>query len=248
MLLELSQSDLMQHTVIFGIDVYPPIMVKSDRTHLNMFYEDACREWPKLFDAVEASGTEFKISGTFKNDAGAASKVLTFELDPARGPRFRFPLLLPAVGDTDLSGSFENLFQRVQTRFFSHLSNRQRLRVGIVRELVLATGDSSCSPLLGAANAFSGADLQGGKILFVYGDAKFNHRITIEPGTFTKTVHLPAGTHVTHKTVNALVASLDVITAETRAQTDADIEELIERASSLWPDELMGYLNERCQS
>ena len=249
--LQLSMEDLEQHVVKFGFDIFPPIEISSDRTRLNLFYEEVRERFGELYDQLLASDTEFKISKRFRKDAGIEGRSLgveTFVLTQ-RGPVFIFPLLLPEpVLATGLEDNYLEKFQQLQELFFSLLPGRKRMRVGLIRELIFATGDTPCHSMLTDRSTFAGGEIRGGNALFAYRDAKCNVRINFSLVEATKQTQLLVGTTVSEPAGYGLLVSLDVNNTDIRPLEDADIEDVLTRATSLWPDELLRYLNERSQS
>ncbi len=247
----LSVSDLLHHVVKFGIDVYPPIEIESERTRLNMFYEEARTRWGDLFEKLVASDTEFRISKEFSERPGRRPSVPveTFVLTP-RGPVFVVPVLLPPpVKFTGFEAKVVELFHEVRALLFEALAQkRECLRVGMVRELIFDTGGAKCQRLVGDERTFGGAPLIGGKRFLVFRDAKCNLRIEFEPVEISKTIQLPIGTNVQQHAGFGVRVLLDVNNAEVRPLADADINEVLERANSVWPDELLKYINERSVS
>ena len=247
----LSVSDLCLHVVKFGIDIYPPVEIPNERTRLNMFYEEARARWPKLFDRLIASDTEFKISKGFRKNPeveGPTSTVDTFVL-VNRGPVFVLPLMLPEpVGETGLEENYREEFGLVRELFFSALPDRKILRLGLIRELVFATSGAPCLSLLKAAQSFAGADLTGGNALFQYRDAKCNVRIRLAPAEIMKATVLPVGQRVEQREGYGVQVQLDVNNCDIRPLEAADIDEMLDRATGLWPDRLLEYLNERSLS
>ncbi len=250
--LSLSVRDVCLHVVKFGIDIYPPPAIRDERTRLNMFYEAARDRWPKLFDRLVASDTEFRISRGFRRKPdveGPTSTGDTFVLTN-RGPVFVFPLLLPEpVGATGLEATYLDDFAALRELFFSALPDRKILRLGLVRELVFATGQTPCLGLLHTAPAFAGASLQGGNVLFHYRDDKCNVRIALAPAEITKSTQLPVGQRIEQREGYGLQVQLDVNNSDLRRPLEAtDIQEVVERATGLWSEPLLEYLNARSQS
>ncbi|MFQ5805674.1 MAG: hypothetical protein ACE5I3_04405 [Phycisphaerae bacterium] len=230
------------------MDIFPPVEIRNERTRLNMFYEEVCSRWEELFEKLVASDTEFKISKAFRERPGVRGPSIpvdTFTLTP-RGPVFVFPVLLPKpVGKTGLEGTYIDKFNEVRELFFSALTNLKIMRVGMVRDLVFGTSETPCQHMLANQSSFSGADLLGGKCQLSFRDAKCNIRLEFGPVEVTKTTQLPVGTRVNQHAGYGLLVKLDVNNSEIRPLDDADIQGILERAASLWPDELLDYLNER---
>jgi hypothetical protein len=244
---KLSLVDLTHHIVTFGIDVYPPIEITNERTRLNIFYEEARSTFPAIYDRLEAGGNEFSISGDFPRKAdssGPALRVPTFALN-YRGPVFSFPLKLTnPVGDTGLEASFSESFQKVRRLFFLRFPTSQVMRIGMIRELVFETGNTPTHSILRRGDEFAGATLQGGLCLCHYQDAKCNIRVTMEPVSLIKATKLAIGPVVQEPTGFGLKVLFDVNSALPRPHGDADIQEVVERATSLWPEKLLDFLND----
>jgi hypothetical protein len=243
--LSVGLDDLQLHVVKFGIDLYPPLEIASERTRLNLFYEEASQRWPELFEQLLSSNTQFEIAKGFGSPPSTRAKITTFMLTP-RGPVFIFPLALPPpVGATGLEGAYFDRFAAVRALFSGALPGRKCLRIGLVREIIFATGATGCHALLTPVSKFAGAELSGGECLLLYRDAKCNVRIKLQPVEAVRTTQLPVGTRISEPAGHALRVELDVNNVEVRPLEDADIEEVLTRARSLWPDALLEYLNER---
>ncbi len=246
--LTLSVDDLYHHAAKFGIDIFPPVEIPDERTRLNMFYEEARQNWPNLYDQLLASDTEFKISKHFKKRpeiAGPSVPVDTFVLTN-RGPVFVFPFVLPEpAGNTGLDRTFLEDFRSVRRLFFSRVAGRKLMRVGLIRELLFSTGETPCWEVLTAQTSFSGAELAGGNSLIQYHDSKCNVRLQFAPVEILKATQLPVGQSVQERAGYGLHVSLDVNNREIRPLEESDIEEILERASSFWPNQLLEFFEHR---
>ena len=247
--LMINLDDLDQHVATFGIDVFPAIEIPVERTHLNMFYEEAHDKWPDLFEGLIASDFEFRISKVFRVQpdirGGPGFPVHTFELTQ-RGPLVRFPLMLPKpVGATKLEGTFLMRFAEIRKLFFKHLPGRALMRVGLVRNVIFATGEQRCEPLLAANSEFAGAKLQGGACRFDYRDDQCNVLVQLNPVQAMTVTQLPVGATVSQHGGFGLNVQLDVNNGEIRPLSDDDINVVLDRAASLWPKKLLEYINER---
>ncbi len=246
--LSLSVGDLCHHVVTLGMDIYPPVEIPNERTRLNMFYEEVRGRWDRLFDRLVASDTEFRISKKFRkhpDKTGLSYLQDTFVLTN-RGPVYVFPLILPdPVGDTGLEKTYLEDFDRLRRLFFSVLPERAVMRVGLIRDLVFATGKTRCDELITDKRSFAKADLVGGQSLFKYRDAKYNHNIRVDPVLISKTTQLAVGTSVTEPPEYGVRVQLDVNNSDTQTPLqEPDIQGVLERATSLWPEELLEYIGE----
>jgi len=245
----ISLDDLDQHVVTFGMDVYPAIEIYVERTRLNMFYEEAHEEWPDLFDVLTASDFEYRISKAFKKEpaksGGPSLPVNIFELSK-RGPVVQLPLVLPnPIGSTNLETTFLERFTKIRKLFFKHLPGRSLLRVGLVRDVVFATGEQRCDSFLVAAPKLAAAELQGGSCRFHYRDDKCNVVLQLDPVQAMTVTQLPVGATFSQHGGFGLHVKLDVNNAEIRPLSDEDIDIVIERAASLWPRILLDYIRGR---
>ena len=240
--LNLGKSDIIHHVVKFGIDIYPTVEIPKDRTRLNMFYEEARARYPQLCDQLVASDTDFRISKEFRpqsTGAGPKLRINTFVLTN-RGPVFAFPLRLPdPVGDTRLESDMLDAFNGLKTLFFSAVAERKLMKVGLVRDVLFDTGQASCERILSDRHEFAGAKLKEGKCLLAYLDDLCNIRLEFEPGQVMTTTKLPVGAVVTDRQSFGLRVVLDVTNHQLKPLEEDDIAQVIERASSLWPDELL---------
>lgn len=242
----LSLTDLCQHSVTFGMDIYPPIEIPQERTRLNMFYEEASQRWNGLFDRLVTSDTEFRISKKFQKSPEVAApsySIDTFVLTN-RGPVFVFPLLLDEpVGDTGLEETCLDRFKEIHELFFQAIPNRRIMRVGLIRDLIFNTGSAPCQELIAEQTSFAEAKLMGGKAVFKYRDQKHNHNILVEPMSRVRTTQLAAGPTVNEPAGYGVHVQLDVNNSVMqRALEESDIQEVIDRATSLWPDKLLEYI------
>lgn len=246
--LSLSTNDLLTHVVTFGMDIYPPIEIPKERTHLHMFYEEARSRWPKLYQSLAASDTDFKISAQFKRNPDVSGPSLgaeTFVLSP-RGPVFMFPLILPdPVGQTPFEETYLDDFGQVRELFFGKVAKRTVMRLGLVRDLLFSTGNTRCEHLLTKHHTFANAELVGGTLVLTYKDALYNHTVLSEPVTIAKTTRLPIGTTVNEPAGYGVHVRFDINNADLQKPLqESDIQGILDRATSFWPDALLDFLGE----
>ncbi len=245
MALSLSLSDVVTHVVKFGIDIYPPISYREEQTRLNIFYDEMRNIQPQLFEKVHASAQEFKVFADFRapNDEAKRVTVSTFELT-SRGPVFVYPLKCPPpIGDTAITDDYLELFSEARSKFFLAIPGRQCLRLGLIREVLFGTGGEAVNVFFAEQTELAGATLTGGKSVRVYKDRRYNHRIVIDSVEIARQTRLAVRTTVTEPTEHGLQITLDVNNEAIRPLEEADIQGVIERANSLWPEELLSYLN-----
>lgn len=242
----LTTNDLCHHVVTFGMDIWRPVDLPNEQTRMNMFFEEAKQQRGNLFDQLIISSTEFRISKKFRkrDDLERPSYQFdTFALTD-RGPVFIFPLMLPPpIGDTNLEESYLDDFNHLRGLFFDAIPQRAVMRVGLVRDLVFSTGSNKREGLLTGQTSFAKAALVGGSSIHKYRNEKCNHNILVEPVTFTRTTRLGVGATVNEPTGYGVHVRLDVNNAEVRQPLqETDIRGVLERATSLWPNELLEYL------
>ncbi len=244
----LNLDDICYHVVTLGMDIYPPVEIPSERTRLNMFYEEVRHRWDKLFDRLVASDTDFRISKEFRKRPGLegpSQRVDTFVLN-ARGPVHIFPLVLPdPLGPTELADTYLEDFAQLRALFFRAVPDRAVLRVGLIRELFFMTGQTPCHGLMTDRTSFANADLVGGQLLFKYRDTKYNHNILIEPAPVTRTTQLQVGATVNEPAGYGVRVRFDVNNSYMQKPLDeTEIRGVLDRATSLWPDDVLGFLRE----
>lgn len=244
--LSLSTNDLMTHVVKIGMDVHPPIDIATERTRLNIFYEEAHSRHARLFEKLVASDREFVISKEFRAEGGGATAVVPTFVLTARGPVFVFPLRLPPpIGPTEFADTHLDLFREMRAVFFSSIPGRECLRIGLVRELVFQTGQTQSHGMIAAEQStFSGAPLAGGTLLRLYRDDQHNHRIAIEAVEMTRETKLAIGRTMTEPAGYGLKVVLDVNNHALRTLEEADMDMVLDRATGLWPDVLLEFLAE----
>ncbi|MCP4251282.1 MAG: hypothetical protein GY778_29955 [bacterium] len=244
----LTEGDIDQHIVIYGMDVYPPIDLSAERTRLNMFYEEATRRWPMLYDGLTASSSEFKISAKFRQHVvpnAPSTQMDTFSIVP-RGPVFRFPLQFPdPIGATELHDQHRDRFNEISKLFFDAVPDKQVMKIGLVRDILFATGQVRCEELLEHRATFAEAKLAGVKHSLLYADSHCNHRIESEAVATHQTHRLPLGAEVRKQTGYGLHVTVDVNNRQVRPLSSTEQEEVLDRADSIWPDKVLEFLNER---
>lgn len=238
----LSTNDIIQHVIHFGIDTYPPISLDKERTRLHIFYEEARSRWGQFFDRIVASETEYQIFKTI-----GTLTFPTLSLTP-RGPVFKFPVVLPANPNQQLTDpdAVVETFSSIRKLFFSAVPEKKIMRFGMVRELLFGVGDDPSLGLISDRAEFASAKLDNASALSGFKDDKYNIRISLQSGKVSFREQMPAlGTSLPAREVRAISVSLDVNNIAIHELQDADIEEVTEKACSLWPDKLLEFVNER---
>lgn len=243
--LQISESDLFHHVIKFGVDVYPPVDISESRVKLNLFYEETHSRWPELFASLSTSDTRFEISGTYsaKSGKGVKAQAPTFVLTP-RGPVMFFPLLLPPpIGDTGVANIFIERFREVSDMFCALLGNLQRMKVGLVRELVFQTGKQSPLPMITPVKYLAGASLAAASNRFTFHDDMCAVILKMDHVEVHKSQPGPAGQQMVVNMGHGLQVELDVNNRVLKPLTDGEVTLILERASGLWPKALVQFLN-----
>lgn len=242
----LTEGDLRQHVVQIGLDVFPPIEVSKERTHLNTFAEEAIQKWPQWFERLVSGTEEFRISRTLPKTAGKpGSSVETLTLTP-RGPVFTFPIaILDPTGQTIFRSDEEQYrkdFEEVRQMFFSCIPGRAIMRLGAVRHLMFMTGKSPCLEALTSRASFAGASLAEGNVSLVFRDDQCNVLLQIRPMQVMEVARLPIGPMFQKPLGHGVQINLDVHNLQVRPLDDDAMTAILDRADSLWPETLLEYL------
>ena len=244
--LTLSKSDLDLHVVTFGVDTYPLVEVPEQQVRLNMFFEEAHNRWPTYFQRLTTGENDFKVSGVFRRqgvEGGPKTNFDTFVMTK-RGPVFSLPVQLPEpFGVTGVSENPIEEFQGVRSLFANAVPEVKFMRVGLIRRLVLGTGNEPMTALLTDKATFANAQLSGGGAKFRYRDGFCNINVQLEIVELMKETRLPIGATVTDSAGYGLQVTLDVNNTDIRQLTDPEIETILTRATGLWPDELLSFMN-----
>lgn len=237
----ITTSDVSHHEYIVGIDVYEPIILSENRTRLNMFYEEVRAQNQDLFQRVVSSDNEFIVSRRFSKPGGPNVEVRTFQMVP-RGPVFSIPLRLSDFGATEFETNYDAKLVALQKLFFQAFPDRKKLKYGIIRHLIFATGNEPSTEVLAAPQDFCGATLQAGSRVAQYVDQECNVSISLQPVRANRVTKLGVGAQINQETGYGLQVKLDVNSKEIRPLGATDIERVRERAESLWPDGVLKFI------
>ena len=239
----ISLSDIGQHFVKFGIDVFPVITVAENRTRLNVFFEKGSAEHPDVFSRVLSGEREFRVSKRFVLPSGGNIEVATFDMT-ARGPVFSLPLKLHDVPATGFAANYFEKLSALRELFFQAFPELKKLRFGVVREAVFDTGADSCISVLGGPESFCNAQLAGGDVNLIFQDAQCNINIKLQAVRSARIAQLAVGPQL-EATGHGLSVQLDVNNKEIKPLESADLEVIVERAESLWPQPIIDLITQR---
>jgi len=144
------QKDIVQHTVKYGVDVRPTILVDQEKTELQEYCNWLTREFPQLFETLLIGPNEFRVQKKFFVGSKVRLELPTLTLTQ-RGPLFIVPIKMQAeenyveefaIHDRD------HIFRRALEKLRGTFANRKVLRVGVVHELIFDTGATSSVDLV----------------------------------------------------------------------------------------------------
>lgn len=242
----ISLDDLQQHIVKYGFDIYPPIDVRNEVTRTHDLFQALQERWPKIYQELSfrPQSGEFKVGASFEfheQTIKFATLVLT-----QRGPVFGFPIRLPdPLGGHEHEEQLDELVLASLGLIRKTFPRFDVLRVGLVRETMFGTGQSDSAPYLtNRFGVFPGTVAQGGKALLTFHDDTCNVRVTIDTVQIQRKSQMKAGGRVlSEESSYGLKVDLDVNNKEMRPQETSEIEMVIQRAHSLWPKEMLDFIN-----
>ena len=244
--LNITLGDLQQHIVSYGVDVFPPFDLHNAVTRTHDLFQLLQETWPSLYqeESFRPGSNEFQVLATFTFAAGTVKlPTLTFT---QRGPVFKFPLQLPDPLGVIEQGNVEEIFLEALGRVLRAFPGTQALRIGLVRELTFSTGKENSGPYLTSRfGSIAGATPTGGGVRISFRDEKSNIRVEVQTIKIEREAKSPIGVTVKQEGDYGLKVLFDVNNSALRPQSDSDIQTTLKRASSLWPDGLLSFLNWR---
>jgi hypothetical protein len=243
-----SVEDVLEHIETYGVDLFPPIDLSMETVRAQALFGELRDRWPHLYESMTLGTGEFVITAPFRFSGGREVRFPTFSIN-ARGPVFTFPRRLSVVReDVNLHGvEPADVFGEAFGLFLRTFAPRQALKLGLIRQLLLGTGQTDCTPWLGSrVLQFDSGRLAGAQCILVYHDEVYNYRIQMEAARLMAATPVPAtGQVVSEPDQFALSVSLDVNNRNAHPLTPEDRQGVIARASELWPNGLLEFLNHR---
>lgn len=248
--LQVSFGDLKEHIIKFGLDMYPPLDLRSEATRAQDLFLQLQSKWPDYYQEQNFTpmANEFGIFATYDVGVRDKAKVPTLLFMP-RGPVFTFPVrfLVSSADQNYGSTNPRKLFDggvEVLRNIFPGLSC---LRIGLVRELIFSTGNTPAAPFISSRfGTFPSTTPKGGNALASFVDDRCNVRVNMEPIEIHRRQGSPAMKNVISDQVEyAIRVRLDVNNNEMKPQSDDDIDMTLQRAEEIWPDQLINFLNWR---
>lgn len=245
--LVVSLDDLEQHIVKYGMDVFPPFDFRTETTRAHELFRELQTNWPEFFQELSfrPESNQFQIVAAYGFPQGTAKlAALTFM---PRGPVFAFPFKFGPFGECEHKNDPEEVFLKALAVIKRTVPGLQVLRLGLIRELVFATGGTPSAPYVTSRyGTFPGAEAKGGETVVSFRDDFCNIRVKIGTIEIRQEARHPTTKQVMAKDVrHGLAVNFDVSNVEMRPQADTEIERTIERANSLWPRDLLEFLNWR---
>jgi len=246
--LNVTLDDLQQHIVKYGLDVFPPLDVRNEVTRTHDLFQALQEGWPDLYQELNfrPQSGEFKVLTSLESKAGSIKHpTLVFT---QRGPMFAFACRLPdPLGVYHREGDLDEVVLSSLAVIRKTFPGIDVLRIGLVRELVFTTGKTISVPYLADRfGVFSGTAPKGGSVRLTFQDDRCNVRITIGTIEIRRQAHVAmSGQVLTDELAYGLQVVFDVNNIEMRPQETADIETTLQRARSLWPKELLDFVNWR---
>ncbi len=244
---EFSVNDVLQHVETYGVDLFPILDLPMENVKFQALFSELRDRWPHLYQNMITGGAGFAVAAAIELGGGQKVVIPTFTVNN-RGPVFTFPRHLPPNHDVDLGGERPaEVFQEAFDIFLKTFLGRQILRLGVVRELMLGTGHTDCTAWLGErVLEFDSGRLEGAQCTLVYQDDEHNYRIQLAPAQMMQSTPVPAtGQVMTRPDQFGLAVSLDVNNRDAHPLTAEEMQAVMARASELWPDSLLNFLNHR---
>lgn len=249
--LQLGQDDVYQYLVRLGVDLFPPFEPARESLHAQRLHDTLAQLRPELFERLILGPSEFVISRKFAVGPSQANvDVATFVYTP-RGPVVTVPIRLG--GEVALEWSDKQViecFREILTAIDNHLPERQKLKLGVVRDVVLACGQRPATAIVAPlSDSCAGAKLTGGQVHLLFEDGCCNLALSLAPIGIARQAMIPVtGQLVQEHEQFGLSVQVDVNTIEVRPLGADDIERVFRRALEVWPQPVLDYLNKRLRA
>lgn len=244
--LDIARDDLQLHIIKYGVDCFPPLDVRSEIARAHDLFERLQIEWPKFYQEIvfRPESRAFRILASYSNEKGTA-RMPTFELTQ-RGPVYIFPLQLQPLGHLNHDVNLDDVFHKSLHLTREVFPETQVLRLGLIRELLFSTGERDVVPYLSSRfGKFPGTTAKGGNVSLSFRDDMCNIRVQLETVEIHTRSETPLKQVVAEGQEYGLKVVFDVNNIEMRPQQASDIEATLQRAHSLWPEELLKFINWR---
>ncbi len=244
--LAISSEDLEQHVVKYGLDVFPPLDMRTETTHAQDLFSSLREDLPELYQELSFAPdrNEFRIGATFTGKGGMTKyPTLVFT---QKGPVFAFPCLFPdPIGRCTHKAELDDIFWQSFGLLRKNFPTVEVLRLGLINEAVFNTGKTNFVPYLAKRfGSFPGATLVGGRATLSFRDELCNVRVQLQTIEIHRQARAPATQHVVSQEMDfGVQVTLDVNNIEMKRQGESDIQSTLERAHSLWPKALLEFIN-----
>lgn len=250
-MLELGPDDLYEYLVRLGVDLFPPFEPGCESLHAQRLYESLKELRPELFERIVLGPSEFAISRKFAvGPSRTQVEVATFVYTP-RGPVVTVPVRLggEAVLDWPDKQVLE-CFREVLTTIDNHLPQRQKLKVGVVREAIFSCGQTPATAAVAPpGDSCAGGRLTGGTVELLFETEHCNVGLGLTPVGIARQAAVPVtGQWVQQHEQFGLSVQVDVNSIEVRPLDSGDVEGVFRQALEVWPQAILDYVNRRLRA
>ena len=211
-----------EHTTVYGVDVRPQLEVGSlDREHLHEFGRWAREEYANLYESQIIAPGVFRMQKKFVFAGKGDAEVPTFEATK-RGPVFRFPRRIGAFQEDVEAGDPRATFLHCLDAFKKCFPTKKVVRVGVIQEMVLATGEDNAQMWLAERiTSFNTDELDEVRLRLRYKRTGHNIVLELRPVVAQQTRVDPVTRQAVAERVGyGLACRLDINNAETTAELD----------------------------
>jgi hypothetical protein len=237
------------HVETIGIDVRPPIEIRTERLKIQDFYNRVSEDFPKLFESLVQGPQEFRIQKTIPIPGKGQVDIATFTITP-RGPVFVLPRILPNFDEdfvwaADLNADVIKCLGLLR----EFLPTLKVLRIGKVRELVFGTGGDDSDAII--RERFGEAiprNSEGLTVGWNEADEQYNRKVVLNAVRKHSVVIRSAGRigteHPEPKDEFGIKAVLDINNRRLDKHLEADeLKIILDHADSWYEDRFLDRLN-----
>ena len=250
-MLEIGPDDLYEYLVRLGVDLFPPFEPGRESLHAQRLYESLRELRPELFERIVLGPTEFAISRKFAvGPSRTEVEVATF-VYTSRGPVVTVPVRLG--GEAVLEWPDEQVihcFREILTAIDNHLPQRQKLKVGVVRDAIFSCGQTPATAVVAPpTDRCAGGRLTGGMVNLLFETEQCNLGVGMTPVGIARQTTVPVtGELVQQHEQFGLSVQVDVNSIEVRPLDAGDVESVFRQALEVWPQAILDYVNRRLRA
>jgi hypothetical protein len=244
--LTVTLDDLLEHVVRYGVDIFPPVDFRTELTRAQDLFSRLHEKWPAYYRELDFApeNNQFRAFTTW-SQAGGTARCPSLAIVP-RGPVFMYPLRLPPpLGEIQHSLDLDGLFMDSLRQLRKTFPGREVLRAGLVRHLVFSTGrTSSVSYINSRFGTFLHSSPTGGEATITFQDGTCNLRARLSTTEIRHEQRLPlTGQVLQVESEYGIKVEFDVNNVQLRPMQEPEIGIVLQRAHSLWPKELIAFIN-----